>query len=101
LVGSNAVGEVSVAGPAAQPTPRPQVSSEPSKQAAPGTADTYEVRPGDSLWGIARQRLGTEASAAEIARFVDRLWSLNADVIRSGSPDRILPGEKLRLPQTR
>lgn len=65
-----------------------------------GRAGIYTV-PGDSLWSIARQRLGSEASAVEIARFVEALWSLNADVIRTGSPELILPGQKLALPQTR
>ena len=85
----------------ANPTPHPEPSSQAAvPPPAPATAGAYEVRPGDSLWSIARQRLGT-ASAAETARFVDRLWSLNANVIRSGSPDVIVTGEKLRLPQTR
>ncbi|MGI8661448.1 MAG: LysM peptidoglycan-binding domain-containing protein [Thermoleophilaceae bacterium] len=58
-------------------------------------------RTGWALWSIARQRLGSEASPAEIARLVEALWSLNEDVIRTGSPDLILPGQKLALPQTR
>jgi nucleoid-associated protein YgaU len=55
------------------------------------------VQAGDSLWAIARRRLGHGASAAQIAREVDRLWSLNRDRIASGSPDLIRVGERLRL----
>lgn len=84
----------------AQPARRPDTPSQASAPATLGTAGTYEVRPGDSLWSIARKRLGKKASEADIARFVDRLWGLNADVIHSGSPDMIVPGEKLRLPRT-
>jgi len=100
-VTSDTAGEGSGEHAAARPGPRRAPPSRASASAALGTAGTYEVRPGDSLWSIAGQRLGTEASAAEIAAFVDRLWELNAGVIRSASPEVILPGESLRLPRTR
>jgi nucleoid-associated protein YgaU len=59
--------------------------------------DAYVVQAGDSLWAIARRRLGRGASAADIAREVDRLWSLNRNRIASGDPDLLRVGERLRL----
>ncbi|MGI9082061.1 MAG: LysM peptidoglycan-binding domain-containing protein, partial [Thermoleophilaceae bacterium] len=67
-------------------------------QAPVGEGSIYVVRSGDTLWGIARRTLGPDASMAAIARLVDRLWTLNAKVIRSGDPDLIVPGERLRIP---
>jgi hypothetical protein len=58
----------------------------------------HVVKPGESLWAIAEKRLGPRASDAEIAREVNRLWELNATkVIKTGDPDLILPGQRLRL----
>jgi hypothetical protein len=66
-----------------------------------GQADSgslfHIVRPGESLWSIASDLLGSDASPAELAREVDRLWHLNAERIGTGRPDLILPGMKLRL----
>jgi LysM repeat protein len=50
------------------------------------------VRPGDSLWSIAQDRLGHDASPQQVLREVDRLWSLN-DL---ADPDVILAGQHLR-----
>ena len=55
------------------------------------------VQSGDSLWSIAKRLLGPDASAAQIARKVSRLWDLNDDRIGTGRPDLILVGTKLRL----
>jgi nucleoid-associated protein YgaU len=78
------------------------VEPEPASVEAPPAApvgDVYVVRPGDTLWTIAERRLGPEASPLEIARFVDRLWSVNAAAIGTGSPDMIMPGQHLRVPE--
>jgi nucleoid-associated protein YgaU len=58
----------------------------------------HVVRSGETLWSIAAALLGEGASPGRIATVVDRLWSLNADRIRSGEPDLIMPGERLMLP---
>jgi nucleoid-associated protein YgaU len=62
-----------------------------------GDARFHVVAPGDSLWAIAKRLLGREASAAQIAREVARLWSLNEDRIGTGDPDMLMVGTKLRL----
>ena len=63
-----------------------------------GGSAVYVVAEGDSLWTIARELLGADASAAEIARTANRLWLLNADRIATGSPDLILAAQRLALP---
>jgi hypothetical protein len=74
--------------PASQPSSPPQGEIE---------GDTYTVRPGDSLWSIARRLLGPGASAGRIAREVNRLWELNRERIATGDPDLLMVGTKLRL----
>jgi nucleoid-associated protein YgaU len=59
-------------------------------------ADSYVVQHGDSLWAIAKRRLGAGANEAAIAREVNRLWTTNAGRIRSGDPNLIYPGQELR-----
>ena len=53
---------------------------------------------GESLWLIARARLGLDASVAAIARYVDELWSYNAQRIGTANPDVVLVGVTLVLP---
>jgi hypothetical protein len=62
-----------------------------------GDARFYVVRPGQSLWTIAEDLLGPDASATRIAAEVARLWELNRDRIPSGDPDLIAVGQQLRL----
>ena len=58
---------------------------------------TYRVRHGDSLWRIAARHLGPDATTAQTAREVNRLWELNQQRIGTGNPDLIFPGQTLRL----
>lgn len=58
---------------------------------------TYVVQPGDSLWRIARARLGGAPANARIAGEVSRLWTLNNVSIGTGSPDLILVGQRIKL----
>lgn len=55
------------------------------------------MRPGESLWLIAEQHLDDNATDADIAEEVSRLWDLNAPQIGKGGPNLILPGQRLRL----
>ena len=75
---------------AAQP-----VAARPSKLET--NARIHTVRPGESLWSIARGLLGPDASAMRIAAEVARLWELNRDRIPSGDPDLIAVGQQLKL----
>jgi hypothetical protein len=83
---SNSV--VSVAGSA---------STRETTGAASKDARVHIVRPGESLWSIAKKLLGPSATPAEIAREVNRLWELNKDRIGTGNPDLLMAGTKLRL----
>jgi hypothetical protein len=69
-----------------------------SSSAASGDQATYTVAAGDSLWAIAAQQLGDDATNAQIAQLVTDLWDLNHHRIQSGDPDLIHPDLELRLP---
>lgn len=64
--------------------------------AAPGDR-THTVLPGESLWVIATDVLGGDASIAGVAREVHRLWDLNRDRIGTGDPDLLMIGTTLEL----
>ena len=75
---------------------RPLVAETP----APAHEETQVrvvVRPGDTLWAIARFRLGPGAGTTSVAREVDRWYRLNDDVI-GDDPDLIHPGQRLTAP---
>jgi LysM domain len=67
-----------------------------SNQAAPG-GGFHVVQQGESLWSIASDLLGDQASVDRVAREVGRLWELNAERIGTGSPDLLYAGTRLRL----
>jgi nucleoid-associated protein YgaU len=58
---------------------------------------TVVVRRGDTLWAIARTRLGSRADVASTAREVRRWHGANRGVIGS-DPDLIHPGQRLDAP---
>jgi nucleoid-associated protein YgaU len=62
--------------------------------------DQVRVRPGDSLWTIAEERLGLRATVVDIADYWHRIYDHNLAVI-GPDPDVILPGQLLELPPTR
>ncbi len=67
----------------------------------PAASDEPAVRPvvrGDSLWSIAQERLGPEASPQQTANEVERIYGLNRELI-GDDPNLLLPGQKLSLAQ--
>ena len=56
------------------------------------------VQRGESLWSIASDLLGHQASPARVAREVNRLWELNSSRIATGNPDLLMVGTTLKLP---
>ena len=62
-----------------------------------GSGDARTVRSGDTLWGIAREHLGADATETEVYREVQRLWRVNGVQIGTGNPDLIFPGQRIRL----
>ncbi|WP_210650461.1 LysM peptidoglycan-binding domain-containing protein [Nocardioides sp. SYSU D00065] len=78
----------------ASETPEPAHDRRSTPPAAPPEASTYVIRPGDSLWSIARAHPGVAGSVDERWRAI---WRANRDVV-GDDPDLILPGQALRLP---
>jgi nucleoid-associated protein YgaU len=84
--------------PAAQAAPAPvfAVARGTGDEAQPGDR-SHVVRLGESLWSIAADHLGDQATVARIAREVNRLWELNRECIGTGSPDLLRVGTRLTL----
>lgn len=90
-----------VAGPAA-PTglDEPADPASPAGPAAPGAP--HVVRPGDTLWGVARAGLeaaGRRAEPADVALAWPLWYAANADAV-GPDPDLIRPGQVLVPPPT-
>jgi hypothetical protein len=75
----------------------PTASVSVKREQGAGNARHHVVRPGESLWSIAREVLGGEPSPARIAREVNVLWDLNSAQIATGDPDMLRVGTKLSL----
>lgn len=69
----------------------------PMPRASAAADATVTVLRGDTLWHLAARHLGPGASDAEIAQEWPRWYTANRDVIGS-NPDRLIPGQQLRLP---
>jgi hypothetical protein len=80
---------------AGRPVPPALSSSVPPRLANPSTA--VVVQPGDTLWGIAAQRLGPGASDRQIGQQWPRWWAVNRQAI-GNDPDLINPGQRLTPP---
>ena len=86
---------VAVAPQAPAPPPAPVLAPQPREVVAVAESHatgSVKVRQGDSLWSIAQDRLGSDASPKTVLAEVDRLWSLNG----LQDPDVILAGQHLR-----
>jgi len=83
----------------AKPEPTAAKSASPTRdqRVEVQAHSTYQVEPGDSLWRIAARHLGSDATTAQTAREVNRLWELNQQRIGTGNPDLIFPGQTLRM----
>jgi nucleoid-associated protein YgaU len=87
-------------------TARPALPAPPARPAAgppwlpaenPTAAASVVVRPGDSLWSIARRALGPRASDAQVALAWPRWWAANRNAVGS-DPNLIHPGLRLLAP---
>lgn len=76
---------------------RPLVVGASSTTATTGEARPVVVRPGDTLWAIARTGAGAHADSATIARDCRRWHATNRGVI-GDDPDLIQPGQRLTPP---
>jgi len=74
---------------------RPVGTAQSDQQAHPQTH--LVVRPGDTLWQLAANRLRTSASPRDVATLVEDLHRHNRKVI-GPDPDLIRPGQRLAVP---
>lgn len=72
----------------------PRQTRTPAVEPTTTGPDAYVVRPGDSLWSIARAHPGGTGSVDQRWRAI---WQANRDLV-GDDPDLILPGQALRLP---
>lgn len=74
-----------------KPGAAPKAAPQPAPQAAPAQAQTtYTVQAGDTLSGIAKKLLGNAGDYMEI---------FNANRDQLSDPDKIKPGQVLKVPQ--
>lgn len=92
-----------VTAPTALPVSTPALPAEPGAPTSPASPDasvgTVEIRPGDTLWGLAARSLGPDASDAQIAAEWPRWYAANASTI-GPDPDVLLPGQMLVVPSS-
>lgn len=75
--------------PVAEPAPQPASAPEPAAEGDAGEGRTYTVQPGDSLWKIASETLGSGAEYMKI-------FEANRDLL--DDPNKIFPGQVLKIP---
>lgn len=82
--------------PLTRPAPTPVKEQEPMVGKGPRWVT---IKPGDSLWKIARHRCGSGATEAVVYREVVRIWDANVGRIGTGDPNLIFPGQRLHMPR--
>jgi LysM repeat protein len=73
------------------------VTADPPDPPRPTSRHTILVRPGDTLWDIARRELGPDPDDGQIAARWREIYRLNRDLV-GADPDLIQPAQRLRLP---
>jgi len=76
--------------PPAAEAPEPAEAEPAEAEAAEGGARTYTVLSGDTLWKIAERMYGNGSQYTKI-------FEANTDLLES--PDRIFPGQELKIPE--
>jgi hypothetical protein len=79
------------------PTETPLLPTTVTAAAPPEAAGAVTVRPGDSLWQLAADRLGADATTAAVATAWPRWWQANRQVI-GDDPDLLHAGQRLVPP---
>jgi hypothetical protein len=74
-----------------------RVATGSASQGGGSRSATIVVKPGDSLWTIARSIVGPHASNATVERRVVAIWDTNEARIGTGDPNLIFPGTRLRV----
>ncbi len=69
-----------------------------TSQSAYEPAAALVIEPGDSLWAIAQERLGPEATPQQVAQETGRIYGLNRERI-GDDPNLIFPGQELLVAQ--
>lgn len=82
--------------PVPEPPPVPPAPAQPPDDGSDLTC-SVTVEPGDTLWGLAAERLGPTATDADIDRAWRADYAANAAVV-GPDPDLILPGQVLAVP---
>ena len=86
--------------PAADDAQRASQNPDTTMMARPAAANqlpTHRVVPGDCLWSIAQERLGPNATPAQVMNEVEQTYALNRNQI-GDDPNLILVGQELLLP---
>ena len=84
--------------PAEQPDHAARASTNDTpRQSGQRDGNTIIVRPGDTLWAIAAERLADDASDAAVEREWRRWYAANRSII-GADPNHILPGQRLTAP---
>lgn len=100
LVGFTAA--VFVAMTVAAARPAGEIAYPPVVTSPPSTPGVTIVQPGDHLWKISEQHLFNllerEPSDAEVSPYWRLTIEENLGDLRSGDPDLIFPGERVKLP---